>query len=863
MAEDFESLKATLKAALETVPRATPIENTGGSRSFAAIRDGNDEESLRREISEYLGFSTATIQSVTDVQGIYNKIFDGLTDFDEDFAATNALDAYISPAYHVALYLTDAKPGSDTSFDGLLSASTVGFASTGTNSAEVTDFYNIESINMRSVVSVTAANPELSSVIECKVELTEPHGMSLDYRLRAAATSLGFAQENPANYVWRMDIWFSGYLPDGTWVNKIDFGGFRGGDSVDTVTHFFHIITLDAEVKSSGTMYSLTMVPMGLGAATRPENLFSDSKEIELPFEAADVRSFFDALAAEINKQSELKQARNTVVFTYPDEIAGAPIGTAGDNNTGSYEFNEGKVKVTIGRHHSILQAAMTALKSVKSLQIVGSDAGSDKRPSGSPNLSFKITPSADFSTATRDAKRNTYTGVTYRYDVEPYLEWKSQLPGNAQERLPWANKAVRRIYDYAWTPTNTEVISLNAKLSLFYYINEGLLGLTGRSSEGMLGGSATPGAIAEERSSRMTLMDRVADAANGNYPGGSSYNTDYPSGDPTAGKGRVTSLYGPRNGKFHSGVDLAVPVGTELYATASGKVTKARNTDPNGYGESVEISHRDGRVSKYAHMSRYNVSEGTYVRKGDLIGWSGNTGYSTGPHLHYEIWENGNKIDPLSSLGGHLRPNRQAPTESHIDHDHAPKSVKQSDVSNSSVSGDGTLGRRIAVISPDIMPGATSLEEKYREQYELAFERRIGRDLVKLEGMTVRGDPRWLLAEMSGPMKKFSNLSSLIIINMLVPDQSEYMSASPLPRQRDLNLGGYYEVVTIEHKIEGGKFTQVLGGYRVLGLNGALPFDGNVTPEEDSAEPEPLILDREGFDRQEWALGSAGGRGW
>lgn len=112
---------------------------------------------------------------------------------------------------------------------------------------------------------------------------------------------------------------------------------------------------------------------------------------------------------------------------------------------------------------------------------------------------------------------------------------------------------------------------------------------------------------------------------------------------------GRKTSGYGQRWGRLHKGVDWACSVGTTVHASRGGKVVSA---GWNGsYGYSVLIDHGDGVKTRYAHMSKLSVSAGQYVDQGDAIGKSGNTGRSTGPHLHFEIIINGSPVDPLKYL--------------------------------------------------------------------------------------------------------------------------------------------------------------------------------------------------------------------
>lgn len=101
------------------------------------------------------------------------------------------------------------------------------------------------------------------------------------------------------------------------------------------------------------------------------------------------------------------------------------------------------------------------------------------------------------------------------------------------------------------------------------------------------------------------------------------------------SGYGRRTDpIYGTT--KFHEGMDFACDVGTPVYATGDGKVTTA--TWHSGYGQHIDISHGYGYTTRYAHLSKLAVKPGQQVKRGDLIGYSGNTGKSTGPHLHYEV---------------------------------------------------------------------------------------------------------------------------------------------------------------------------------------------------------------------------------
>lgn len=122
------------------------------------------------------------------------------------------------------------------------------------------------------------------------------------------------------------------------------------------------------------------------------------------------------------------------------------------------------------------------------------------------------------------------------------------------------------------------------------------------------------------------------------------------PWGEPVQFTPRISSPYGPRKleGKqsFHDGIDYAVVVGTPVFATADGRV--ARVINDNTCGKGIRIKHNDGIQTIYCHLSKQMVQTGDVVNAGCQIGASGNTGHSTGPHLHYGMRDaNNNKIDP------------------------------------------------------------------------------------------------------------------------------------------------------------------------------------------------------------------------
>lgn len=116
----------------------------------------------------------------------------------------------------------------------------------------------------------------------------------------------------------------------------------------------------------------------------------------------------------------------------------------------------------------------------------------------------------------------------------------------------------------------------------------------------------------------------------------------------------RIHPIYKVR--KMHWGMDFTAPTGTPIYATGDG-VVSTRTSSRGGYGNHVVIDHGYGYETMYAHMSKFNVDRGQKVKRGDVIGYVGSTGRSTGPHLHYEVMKDGVKINPANYYFNDLSP--------------------------------------------------------------------------------------------------------------------------------------------------------------------------------------------------------------
>ena len=165
---------------------------------------------------------------------------------------------------------------------------------------------------------------------------------------------------------------------------------------------------------------------------------------------------------------------------------------------------------------------------------------------------------------------------------------------------------------------------------------------------------------IAQKEKEYTEARRREQEANNGGSNGGNNGGGNNGGSAPNSGGfirpvsgGYVTSAYGwrthPIKGtrSFHSGVDIGVPQGTPIYASKSGTVTSA--TYSSAYGYYVTINHGDGFSTLYGHMTHYIVSAGDTVTQGQVIGYVGSTGLSTGPHLHFTVYYGGSTVNPMS----------------------------------------------------------------------------------------------------------------------------------------------------------------------------------------------------------------------
>ena len=173
-------------------------------------------------------------------------------------------------------------------------------------------------------------------------------------------------------------------------------------------------------------------------------------------------------------------------------------------------------------------------------------------------------------------------------------------------------------------------------------------------------GGTATPLAVAEEAAiaAQAARMFRGGPKDHGNV-GHASKSSKHPVASatpsilPVPTSTPITQAYG-HNG--HPGIDYGAQLGTAVTSIKAGVVSILGN-EPNGYGNWVEVKHEDGTATRYGHLKSIKVTRGQKVKAGEVLGYSGSTGKSTGPHLHFEVLVNGKKVDPTPYVSGAASP--------------------------------------------------------------------------------------------------------------------------------------------------------------------------------------------------------------
>ena len=175
-------------------------------------------------------------------------------------------------------------------------------------------------------------------------------------------------------------------------------------------------------------------------------------------------------------------------------------------------------------------------------------------------------------------------------------------------------------------------------------------LGFAATPPQGIPSGPETAAVEIEAARANLIVTNKIIEAV-GFVIGAYENQAHQPDMMPCSGK--ITSEFGFRHWgsrmKMHEGIDIGTPVGTEVKAPAAGTVIFVGIK--SGYGKTVMLDHGGSIQTLFAHNSKLLVKEGAKVQRGDVISLSGNSGHSTGPHVHYEVLKNGEHVDPASYI--------------------------------------------------------------------------------------------------------------------------------------------------------------------------------------------------------------------
>ena len=482
----------------------------------------------------------------------------------EGDAKTNPLNGYINTTYHVELAMlpfpgrgggaidTAPAPGGvmsqETQMDPLknpainnykryeeLASGKVIFARTGGAAGDT--YLNIVRTTIGNVTAVSSANPGLAQVTEIGLEFVEPSGVMFDFWMRKAAAELGYTV-TPFRCVWRLSIWWSGYRPNGTWVDKIPFKSQTGTEFKEIVYHC-HAATLEAGVKATGTTYNMTLFPIAFAAMQRDAII---SEAIQINCENS-IQGFIAEFTKTINAKFAAKKMFHTVEIKLPNDSFGSQplVDKSNPKRSDFAQFNTddgSSVRFNLPPNSTITNLILQSFANV-SMEGIEKELGDDVA------VTLVVKPDVDYSAAEPNSKFNDYTKIKYIYSVEPFYTWRflkndgSVGAANNGKALALGSKVksygmVRRYYNYAWTSTNTEVLSLDLKLKLLWFVDIGLTPIEQAPVHGLIQGTvASPEEVNNDgRKLNDQFNEKVdgtgsARAALAGTPGGSTPNAN------------------------------------------------------------------------------------------------------------------------------------------------------------------------------------------------------------------------------------------------------------------------------------------------------------------------------------------------
>ena len=353
-----------------------------------------------------------------------------------------------------------------------------------------TNYYNITSFEIENMMAPSGGNPYISSMIVGKMMLSGPHEFILAETIRRLGDELGYSSINPGRYVFRLDIFFSGYNHDtGEWTPVIGLATRGGNRKCGVISYYVNITNIEADVSNTGSVYSIDVAPNG-HVAYRPEEMTVEAGSIFTGEKGAQNKvqtfgGFLKKLETSLNKSVKDRthgQIKRNFVFHAPEQLRNASFFEADFASKHGFigqDAGKGSVVAT-GMGLGVLEIIETALND---MEIVWNSFLRTNDPQfKKPRIHWGIRFNAIYENI--NANINDYDSITLEYIIEPFASYKKATYENVIEagRIvdPEAQVArieemirlgmINRVYDYLHTSENTEVIDFKIDLKAFYF---------------------------------------------------------------------------------------------------------------------------------------------------------------------------------------------------------------------------------------------------------------------------------------------------------------------------------------------------------------------------------------------------------
>lgn len=352
------------------------------------------------------------------------------------------------------------------------------------------NYYSIDSVTVENVLAPSANNPAIADMLTLKMRLIEPHGFRFAEDIRQIADGLGYEYVPSTRYLWRIDIWFSGYDMRGNWYDNIPLKSTASSTPIEAISYYVNLATVDAKLDGRGTVYELGFVPSG-HQAWRPEDVVFDSLTITSAGQN-NFGEFLDTLSRvmeETRFQTSDSNIKRKYKFFAPDVVRSSPFNSEkffNKKNMLGPGGGDAKSKAKDVDVIKLLEEAWADCKNLQDMFLADEDNDDFLKPRIMIGIEFNTVYGSSMSPGTKPATNqaiNDFDTITHQYKLVPYVTFKRGTPtkDTLKAYLDPVNQLSRiramiglgminRVYDYLYTGDNTEVLNLDLNFQNFYY---------------------------------------------------------------------------------------------------------------------------------------------------------------------------------------------------------------------------------------------------------------------------------------------------------------------------------------------------------------------------------------------------------